>query len=297
MEKKRREERMRQKIWEQKHRLGSFRRRAKLPGPTETDPLMSQYDDPRMMQLTPMARRQSETGMPGVRPRRRSSRGLTSVSPIRDGFPRGMSPSRYDGDDVGLHGISPSRYEDRTRSPSRSRHGSDPDILGLSPIYARRDMPGPMMLSPKWPDSRTASPRGATVFFPDTDSLHSLREEGPPDRSLPTVDLFTDTMDGPAFMDPDLPPPRDDDDSDAGDLRYESRIWSVIGDLWLVTKWNMISHGDQWSSVNILYHQSLPFWRKAEYNLTPGNISEQKMTGSYWTKILVVGGRTKRRAI
>ena len=37
LEKKRNEERIRQKEWEQRHRLGSFRRRAKLPVPADED--------------------------------------------------------------------------------------------------------------------------------------------------------------------------------------------------------------------------------------------------------------------
>ena len=38
LEQKRRDERVKQKQWEQKHRLGSFRRRKGLPGPRESDP-------------------------------------------------------------------------------------------------------------------------------------------------------------------------------------------------------------------------------------------------------------------
>lgn len=37
LEKKRNEERVRQKAWEQRHRLGSFRRRAKLPVPADEE--------------------------------------------------------------------------------------------------------------------------------------------------------------------------------------------------------------------------------------------------------------------
>ncbi|KAK3610323.1 hypothetical protein CHS0354_029792 [Potamilus streckersoni] len=50
LERKRREERMRQKVWEQKYRLGSFRRKARLPFPTDQDSLLPsgtpQYDGP-----------------------------------------------------------------------------------------------------------------------------------------------------------------------------------------------------------------------------------------------------------
>ena len=61
LEKKRREERMRQKLWEQKHRLGSFRRRARLPGAVDTEAAQMEEererdrDRNRLSQLSPLA--------------------------------------------------------------------------------------------------------------------------------------------------------------------------------------------------------------------------------------------------
>ncbi|XP_055955374.1 inositol 1,4,5-trisphosphate receptor type 1 [Patella vulgata] len=235
LEKKRREERMRQKIWEQKHRLGSFRRRARLPGPTEPDPLMQlqgasgQLDDTnRLLQLSPLAqlaqlgqqvarrasqsaehrdigstlRQHSISSQHGRHPRGGGGGG----SPLRHDsidqrYFRGASPSRYD-EEPFPRNLSPVRYEDRTRSPSRSRHGSEPDLMGLSPVHTRREPSRDYgMLSPKWVESRAASPRGASIFFPDSDSLsvHSLRD-GQPMGQLPLPDPYLDSLDTTSFI-------------------------------------------------------------------------------------------------
>ncbi|BFZ19742.1 hypothetical protein BsWGS_22781 [Bradybaena similaris] len=72
LEKKRCEERLKQKQWEQKHRLSSFRRRARLPGPPDQDAndMKSQAlatDDARLMQISsfPGHRRQSSADYTG----------------------------------------------------------------------------------------------------------------------------------------------------------------------------------------------------------------------------------------
>ena len=58
LEKKRREERMRQKLWEQKYRLGSFRRRARLPGAVDTEATQMEEerdrDRARLGELSPL---------------------------------------------------------------------------------------------------------------------------------------------------------------------------------------------------------------------------------------------------
>ncbi|KAK6983451.1 inositol 1 4 5-trisphosphate receptor type 1 [Biomphalaria glabrata] len=299
LEKKRREERLKQKQWEQKYRLGSFRRRARLPGPPDTDTniMMTSMslapDDPRMMQLSPLPalsrahRRQSfgdysgqrasigeitarlsgEGGVrrpsitdgrmdqPGTRtslndhsgrlsyldgrrpsigehagfgPYRQPStqrydrlerqRTFRSMSPVRfDAEPpsssrylRGHhSPSRYDVDDPYVRSLSPVRYDQGIRSPARSRHGSDPDIVGIITVgSSRREIPTrdlSSMLSPRYPDSRQASPRGAMAFFPDSESIHSFRGDvGPLDRS--SEEYPVESLDGPMFAPhPDFP--------------------------------------------------------------------------------------------
>lgn len=323
LEKKRREERLKQKQWEQKYRLGSFRRRARLPGPVDTDPnvmvtsMTLPPDDPRMMQLSPLPsfsrphRRQSfgdysgqaRTSLGEIAARvgdgvrrpsitdgrmdtsgrqtlgdigtrsslsdhssrlayldgRRSSIGdhggfgayrqpsssrydrmerqrtLRSMSPVRfDGdapsstrYLRGHhSPSRYDVDDPYVRSLSPVRYDQSVRSPARSRQGSDPDLMGIITVGStRREIPTrdlSSMLSPRYPDSRQASPRGAMSFFPDSESLHSFRGDmGPPDRS--SEEYPGDSLDGPM----ELPTREREIDSEsmhsADYSRYEGR--------------------------------------------------------------------------
>ncbi|XP_036354795.1 inositol 1,4,5-trisphosphate receptor type 3-like, partial [Octopus sinensis] len=225
-EKKRREERMRQKLWEQKHRLGSFRRKAKLPVPREYDPLMQMQggqfgamEDPRYMTM----RQFSDTHNTGMsqpnnggntysRPEKSGSIYTSSISQgtqitsLREyqeadtpRHYRGFSPLRYDADEPGVRNLSPVCYDDRTHSPSRSRHGSDSELLGFSPIHMRRqsrDSSYIRQVSPKWADSQAASPKTSSVFFPDSDSTPSLnmRDQRPPERAMPTVDLVTDPL-------------------------------------------------------------------------------------------------------
>ncbi|ESO91009.1 hypothetical protein LOTGIDRAFT_163525 [Lottia gigantea] len=266
LEKKRREERMRQKIWEQKHRLGSFRRKARLPGPTEPDPLMQlqgasgQLDESnRLLQLSPLAqlaqlgqqvaRRASMGGEhradmgPTLRQHsiasshgRHGRGGGGGGSPLRHDsteqrYFRGSSPSRYD-EEPFPRNLSPVRYDDRTRSPSRSRHGSEPDLMGLSPVHSRREPSRDYgMLSPKWVESRATSPRGASIFFPDSDSLsvHSLRD-APPSGQLP--DPYLDSIEtGPFLIDPPEPQrstSRDTESAESGNsgdfTRLETRL-------------------------------------------------------------------------
>ncbi|XP_021341779.1 inositol 1,4,5-trisphosphate receptor type 2-like [Mizuhopecten yessoensis] len=261
LEKKRHEERARQKVWEHKHRLGSFRRRAKLPAPLEKDPLTglpvtpSQHDDhqsqgavgqvspqPPSQYLKPVfpqptgisgrttPRRFSDVGlvtsmlgqradaytpMPSALSRfdRRPSASSRSGSPSRlDHEPqrfRRRSPSRYDDDELLLG--SPDHVGDRARSPSRSRMGSESDLRGKSPSPLSRRDTMTSMLSPRWADSRSASPRGATVFFPDTDPFP------PPPPPLPTMDrrgsdFRLETVEGPQYSQDFEYPEYDQDD-------------------------------------------------------------------------------------
>lgn len=164
-------------------------------------------------------------------------RTLRSMSPVRfepdpqasARYLRGHSPSRYDVDDPYVRSLSPVRYDQSVRSPARSRHGSDPDIMGIITVGAsRREIPTrdlSSMLSPRYPDSRQASPRGAMSFFPDSDSIHSFRADvGPPDRSL--EEFHGDPLEGPMFIShPDMPTREVDSDSihSADYGRYEGR--------------------------------------------------------------------------
>lgn len=260
-------------MWEQKHRLGSFRRRAKLPAPLEKDPLTglpltpSHQEDPPhsrdMDQISPFPPTQylkptfpQPTGLGGrTTPRRFSDVGLVTsmlgqrsdmYTPMpsalsrfdrrpsassRSGSPsrlehephrfRRRSPSRYDDDELMLG--SPDRIGDRGRSPSRSRMGSESDLRGKSPSpLSRRDtMTG--MLSPRWPDSRTTSPRGATVFFPDSEPFPP-----PPPPLLPMdrrgSDFRLETVEGPQYAeDFDYPDFGEDDTHPGSDQRRDRR--------------------------------------------------------------------------
>lgn len=244
---------MRQKIWEHKHRLGSFRRRAKLPGPRDPDPLMSlspgQLDDPRLLALSSF-RRGSDAGSfspgGGQQPERRGSqsrspKGRRSLSPIH--YPSEVgdgrySPSRRELDDSNIRSLSPVRFdESRSRTPLASRQGSEAETIGMSPTHSRREYlsrePG-SLLSPSWMESRSASPR-ASAFFPDSDMQHLAREHSPyGDRrtsisyserraSIAPTDLLTEQLEGPAF-------PPDDDylsrdrETDDDSWHYESRL-------------------------------------------------------------------------
>lgn len=159
-------------------------------------------------------------------------RALRSMSPVRfDGDPaastryfRGHhSPSRYDVDDPYVRSLSPVRYDQSMRSPARSRQDSDPDIVGIISIgSARREIPTrdlSSMLSPRYPDSRQASPRGSRSFFPDSESLLSYRgDHGPPER-LSMEDYAGDSIEGPAERDLDA------DSGHSGESgRYEGRL-------------------------------------------------------------------------
>ncbi|KAK3086885.1 hypothetical protein FSP39_024881 [Pinctada imbricata] len=276
LEKKRNEERMRQKVWEQKHRLGSFRRRAKLPTPSDQDPLAplpalsaSPADDqqhpgsqpsvptPPTQYLRPVypttgqlsgrttpSRRYSDVGLATsmlgqsrldllppppssfrARRDRRSSFSSRSGSPVRVEQLRRRSPSRYydDPDDFGQ--ITPDRYDDRPRSPSRSRLGSDAEMRAItpSPLSRRDTLSG---LSPRWPDSHAASPRGTVVFFSDADPFlppPSFSRRGSVDRR--GSDYIPESIEGPPYI-PEFDLPERDHDTDSirsGEYRGESR--------------------------------------------------------------------------
>lgn len=255
---------MRQKQWEQKHRLGSFRRRAKLPIPSEAESgsqaSPSQQDENRLSQMIThqmpstrypqlpsaslaLARRFSDIGptlfshfRQPILPPARGDRGLDrlsrlqrSESPIRleyDGRHR-HSPSRYDEDEPLLRNLSPVRYEDR--SPSRSPRASDPDLPGVSPSHLMRREPPSRdqslgMLSPKWSDGR--SPRSTTVFFPDTDPFLYYREPPFPERL--STEVLPEELEGPAYMlDDEIPTREHDPDTDSthsGEYKLETRL-------------------------------------------------------------------------
>ena len=275
LEKTRNDERLRQKVWEQKHRLGSFRRRAKLPGPADPEQTAalpaatSQADDqqhtgpqpvvstPPTQYLRPMypatgqlsgrttpSRRYSDVGLATsmlgqsrldllppppssfrARHDRRSSISSRSGSPVRVEQLRRRSPSRYYEDVEEFGPTTPDRYDDRARSPSRSRLGSDAEMRGVFPSpLSRRDTLGG--LSPRWPDSRATSPRGTSVFFPDTDPYlppPSFSRRGSMDRR--GSDYIPESIEGPPYI-PEFDLPERDHDTDSvrsGEYRGESR--------------------------------------------------------------------------
>ncbi|VDI71716.1 Hypothetical predicted protein [Mytilus galloprovincialis] len=273
LEKKRSEERVRQKVWEQKHRLGSFRRRAKLPAPAEQDPLTGMIypqlpgDDPTTQLAPPQQYLKPTYPQSGVlsgrtSPRRYSDVGLATsmlgrdkselLSPLpvtsrfdrrpsigsRSGSPSRMehdrlrrrSPSRYDDDDPYFGSVSPIRYEDRLRSPSWSRQGSDGEIRPITPSpLTRRDTITSGMLSPRWQESRTTSPRGGIQFFPETEAFPPpppsfMDRRGSTDRRA--SDFRPESVEG-LFDLPEFDHPgdrdRDADSTHSSEYRGESR--------------------------------------------------------------------------
>ncbi|CAG2222632.1 unnamed protein product [Mytilus edulis] len=273
LEKKRSEERVRQKVWEQKHRLGSFRRRAKLPAPAEQDPLTGMIypqlpgDEPTTQLAPPQQYLKPTYPQSGVlsgrtSPRRYSDVGLATsmlgrdkselLSPLpvasrydrrpsigsRSGSPSRMehdrlrrrSPSRYDDDDPYLGSVSPIRYEDRLRSPSWSRQGSDGEIRPITPSpLTRRDTITSGMLSPRWQESRTTSPRGGIQFFPESEAFPPpppsfMDRRGSTDRRA--SDFRPESVEG-LFDLPEFDHPgdrdRDADSTHSSEYRGESR--------------------------------------------------------------------------
>lgn len=200
LEKKRSEERMRQKLWEQKHRLGSFRRKAKINARSSSEDNLSagQYDDQEpghdILQLAvesppqtlspSYSRRQSISGQSGRRPsiagqgyqtpvnRHDRYRRRRSVSPMdpRDTLFRRSSPSRIDDDmDPYLAGAA---YDDRAQSPTL--FGVDNDLLDISPVPISRRQSVDRHRSPRL--SLATSPREHLSFFAESDPMPYLRQ-------------------------------------------------------------------------------------------------------------------------
>ena len=201
---------MRQKQWEQKHRLGSFRRKAKLPTrSSESDPLSAAGAD----EETPLqglnqqlgldspppfspsySRRPSESGgtvlrraslvapgQPGPvglqsvsrHDRYRRRRSVSPLDPRDTLFRRSMSPSRYDDDEEPLlHGAVSPRYDERALSPTL--YGVDNELLDISPVPISRRASYDMSRSPRL--SIATSPREHTSFFSETDPIPYLRQ-------------------------------------------------------------------------------------------------------------------------
>lgn len=194
---------MRQKLWEQKHRLGSFRRKAKITDRSRSEDNLStaQYDDQEpeqgqdMLQLAvdsppqtlspsysrrpsasgPSGRRPSVTGQagyPGPVNRHDRYRRRRSVSPMdpRDTLFRRSSPSRMDDDmdlSMGMQG-----YDDRAQSPTL--FGVESDLLDLTPVPISRRQSVDRHRSPRL--SLAASPREQQSFFAETDPIPYLRQ-------------------------------------------------------------------------------------------------------------------------
>jgi hypothetical protein len=235
LEKKRLEERMRQKAWEEKHRLGSFRKKASLQTRSSEDLLSSAQQDEqfthqdtlqlaiesppqglspsysRRPSISALQRRPSGVG-PGYQPpanRHDRYRRRRSVSPLdpRETLYR-RSSRGFDDDQEPLIGAL--GYEDRAQSPTL--FGVDNDLLDITPVpFSRRQS----LRSPRL--SLATSPREHTSFFAESDPMPYLRQlsqqysqerrlsqtypEGrpltlPPDRDLDRDDADSITSDG-----------------------------------------------------------------------------------------------------
>ena len=199
---------MRQKQWEQKYRLGSFRRKAKLPtrsiesdplsgpGPEEETPLQGINQQLGLESPPPFSpsytRRPSDTGGTVLRrsslvapgPQTQSGpvsrhdrfRRRRSVSPLdpRDTlFRRSISPSRFEDDEEPLiHGAVSPRYDERAMSPTL--YGVDNELLDISPVPMSRRQSYDMSRSPRL--SLATSPREHTSFFAESDPMHYIRQ-------------------------------------------------------------------------------------------------------------------------
>ena len=214
LEKKRREERMRQKQWEQRHRLGSFRRKAKLPVRSiESDPLSGPAQD----EETPLQGLNQQLGLDSPPPpfspsysRRPSETGGTILRraslvapglPGQAGYPTSASMSRHDRfrrrrsvspldprDTLFRRSMSPSRYDDDEepllhgavsprydeRAVSPIHYGVDNELLDISPVPMSRRQSYDMSRSPRL--SLATSPRDPTSFFTETDPIPYLRQ-------------------------------------------------------------------------------------------------------------------------
>lgn len=193
---------MRQKAWEEKHRLSSFRRRAKVPARSASednlsvrqddadrheysqrrDTLQLAIDSPpqtlspaysrrQSMTSAGLARRQSGAGLSGLAAapttRHDRFRRRRSVSPMdpRDTVYRRSSPGRYD-DEEPLMG-----YDDRVQSPTL--FGVDNDLLDITPVPISRRQSFDRLRSPRL--SLATSPRDQLSFFSETDPMPYLR--------------------------------------------------------------------------------------------------------------------------
>ncbi|KAH3824393.1 hypothetical protein DPMN_126229 [Dreissena polymorpha] len=189
---------MRQKAWEEKYRLGSFRKKAKVPprsasednlsirgGDDDDQPgqatLQLAIESPPQLLSPSYSRRQSLTGVtmrrpsivasgPGGRPLR--DRRRRSVSPMdpRDALFRRRSPSRYEDDHEPLIGGGYG-YDERVQSPTV--FGVDNDLLDIAPVSMSRRQSFDRMRSPRM--SLATSPREHTSFFAESDPMPYLR--------------------------------------------------------------------------------------------------------------------------
>ena len=195
---------MRQKVWEHKHRLGSFRRKAKLPARSSSAEALSPapFDDTQQpphqephhqlsVESPPATISPNFSRRPSLTGGRRSSLGLgstptgyqtgppnrhdkyrrrRSVSPIdpRDMLFRRSSTSRYDDEtDPLMYGQPP---EERVQSPTL--FGVDNDLLDISPVPMSRRQS--FDRSPRM--SFATSPRDQAAFFSEHDPIPYLRQ-------------------------------------------------------------------------------------------------------------------------
>ncbi|KAL4233980.1 hypothetical protein ACF0H5_005635 [Mactra antiquata] len=196
LEKKRLEERMRQKAWEQKHRLGSFRKKASEKSsedilsavqqedqdttqrpdthhlPIESPPQGLSPNFSRRPSVSTVPRRMSivPTGYQTPISRHDKYRRRRSVSPLdqRELLYRRASPSRYDDDQEPLIGAL--GYDDRMQSPTL--FGVDNDLLDITPVPISRRQS--LSRSPRL--SLATSPRDHSSFFSENDPIPYLRQ-------------------------------------------------------------------------------------------------------------------------
>lgn len=233
---------MRQKAWEEKHRLGSFRKKASLQTRSSEDLLSSAQQDDQLPRqdtlqlavdsppqgLSPVysrrpsvsagARRQSTVGTGYQTPANRHDRyrRRRSVSPLdtRDSVYRRYSRGFEDDQEplIGTPG-----YEERAQSPTL--FGVDNDLLDITPVpFSRRQS----LRSPRL--SMATSPREHTSFFAESDPIPYLRQlsqQYSQERRLSQ----TYPEGRPLTLPPDRDQDRDDADSvTSGDRTPETRF-------------------------------------------------------------------------
>lgn len=95
-----------------------------------------------------------------------------------------------------------------------------------SPLSRRDTMITPSVMSPRWGDSLSTSPRATMVFFPDSDPIPPppsyMSRRSSTDRR--GSDFRPESIEGPAYPMPEFDPQDDADSAHSGDYsRRDSR--------------------------------------------------------------------------